>query len=139
MTGELTHVQREKAGKLILRFLDPEDLGYSVGPVIRDLARQVIGLAPSESYLARQPKGAPGPAAPKHSHYHRDVSKLQGMDWYRFCEVFGVTHPCAQHAGKKIVFAGMRGAKDIDKDIQEAIDTLQRWQQMRREDSVSSN
>lgn len=74
--------------------------------------------------------------APKHSHYHRDVSNLQGMDWYRFCEVFGVTHPCAQHAGKKIVFAGMRGAKDIDKDIQEAIDTLQRWQQMRWEDSI---
>lgn len=75
----------------------------------------------------------------KHSHYHRDISRFQGMDWYRFCDVFGVTHPCAQHAGKKIVFAGMRGAKDIDKDIQEAIDTLQRWQQMRREDSVSSN
>lgn len=72
----------------------------------------------------------------KHGHYYRHVSDLQKMDWYRFCERFDVIHPCAQHAAKKIVFAGQRGAKDIDKDIQEAIDTLLRWQEMRMESAA---
>ncbi|WP_176767832.1 hypothetical protein [Nitrosospira sp. Nsp18] len=43
--------------------------------------------------------------------------------------------PCIQHAAKKLLVAGNRGAKDVGKDIQEAIDTLERWKEMRVEES----
>ncbi len=72
----------------------------------------------------------------KHSHYFKDVSKLSTIDVYRVLELFGVTDPCVQHAVKKLLVAGGRGVKNMDKDIQEAIDTLQRWQAMRVEDRV---
>lgn len=70
----------------------------------------------------------------KHAHYFKDVSSLSKLDVYRVLELFAVTDPCIQHAVKKLLVAGGRGAKSVDKDVQEAIDTLQRWQAMRAED-----
>ena len=70
-----------------------------------------------------------------HNHYFKDVSKLKYVDVYRVLELFNVTDPCIQHAVKKLLVAGGRGAgKDINKDIQEAIDSLARWKEMRVED-----
>ena len=52
------------------------------------------------------------------------------------------TRADAQHlaakllALKKVLAAGKRGAKDDAKDVQEAIDSLQRWQVMREEDDA---
>ena len=75
----------------------------------------------------------------KHSHYHKDVSKLKMVDVYRVLALFNVTDPCIQHAVKKLLVAGGRGAgKDVSQDIQEAIDSLRRWQDMRLEDSMSA-
>lgn len=71
----------------------------------------------------------------KHNHYFKDVRHLQTVDVYRVLSLFAVTDPCIQHAVKKLLVAGGRGAgKDIDRDIQEAIDSLARYQQMRAED-----
>jgi hypothetical protein len=71
----------------------------------------------------------------KHNHYFKDVSKLDNIDVYRVLSLFNVTDPCIQHATKKLLVAGGRGAgKDINKDIQEAIDSLVRYQKMRVED-----
>ena len=70
----------------------------------------------------------------KHSHYKKQVAGLEFIDVYRVLVLFGVTDPCLQHAVKKLLVAGGRGAKDIGQDVQEAIDTLQRWQDMRAED-----
>ena len=75
------------------------------------------------------------PEQRKHSHYFKP-SPFSHVDVYRVLKMFGVTDPCLQHAVKKLLVAGGRGAKPIDKDIQEAIDTLQRWQQMRAEESA---
>lgn len=72
----------------------------------------------------------------KHSHYSRDVSHLQSIDVYRVIELFGVRHAALQHALKKVMAAGQRGAKNVDQDVQEAIDSLTRWQAMRAEDSA---
>ena len=73
----------------------------------------------------------------KHSHYFKSVAGLDEIDVYRVLELFNVTNPAIAHAAKKLLVAGGRGAgKDIDKDIAEAIDTLVRWQTMRREDNV---
>lgn len=71
----------------------------------------------------------------KHPHYHKNVRHLETIDVYRVLALFNVTDPCIQHAVKKLLVAGGRGAgKDINKDIQEAIDSLQRFQEMRAED-----
>jgi hypothetical protein len=70
----------------------------------------------------------------KHAHYFKDVSHLDSIDVYRVLDLFGVTDPCLQHAAKKILVAGGRGSKGFIKDIQEAIDTLQRRVEMDTED-----
>ena len=78
----------------------------------------------------------------KHSHYFKDVSKLEVVDVYRVLSLFGVADPCLQHAAKKPLVAGGRGAgKDIEQDVQETIDTLERWKNMRKEDrnAISNN
>lgn len=78
----------------------------------------------------------------KHPHYHmdvnhKDVSNLQTVDVYRVLALFNVTDPCIQHAVKKLLVAGGRGAgKDIGKDVQEAIDSLERFKEMRVEDTI---
>lgn len=75
------------------------------------------------------------PKMKKHSHYKKDVSRLEFVDVYRVLDLFQVTHPAVQHAAKKVLCAGQRGAKDWEKDIQEAIDSLQRALDMAKEDS----
>jgi len=77
---------------------------------------------------------APTPTPTKHSHYFKSVKGLDHIDVYRVLQLFGVTDPCIQHAVKKLLVAGGRGAgKDINRDIQESIDTLVRWQEMQTE------
>lgn len=70
----------------------------------------------------------------KHSHYFKDVSNLKTIDVYRVIDLFDVTNSCIQHALKKLLVAGGRGAKNVERDIQEAIDTLIRYQEMKKED-----
>lgn len=69
----------------------------------------------------------------KHNHYFKDVSQFNTIDVYRVLQLFNVTDPCLQHAVKKLLVAGGRGVKDIGKDVQEAIDTLLRFQEMQVE------
>lgn len=73
--------------------------------------------------------------APKHSHYKKNVSGLNMIDVYRVLSLFGVTDPCIQHACKKLLVTGNRGHKDAGRDIQDVIDTLERWKEMRTEDN----
>lgn len=73
----------------------------------------------------------------KHPHYHKDVRHLETIDVYRVLALFNVTDPCIQHAVKKLLVAGGRGAgKDLGKDVQEAIDSLERFKEMRAEDTI---
>lgn len=43
--------QKDAALRLVYRFLNPEDLGFSVPPIVRDLAREVIGLQKVETEM----------------------------------------------------------------------------------------
>lgn len=70
----------------------------------------------------------------KHSHYFKPCP-FDKVDIYRLLTMYEVTDPCIQHAVKKLLLAGDRGAKDEAKDVQEAIDTLLRWQEMRAEEA----
>lgn len=70
--------------------------------------------------------------------YARDISHLKTLDPYRLQELYRM-HPCAEHVVKKMLCAGERsGGKSLDEDIQDCIDTLARWQEMRKEDSGES-
>lgn len=70
----------------------------------------------------------------KYNHYFKNVKHLDHIDVYRVLDLFEVVDPCIQHAIKKLLCAGMRGAKNQPQDIQEAIDSLIRYQDMRKED-----
>jgi hypothetical protein len=94
-------------------------------------------LALSSDAAPRQPlDGFTLQPAPKYSHYFRDCP-YHAIDVYRICELFNVTDPCLQHALKKVLVAGSRGHKASQQDVQEAIDTLVRWQAMRAEETRS--
>ena len=69
-----------------------------------------------------------------HSHYFKPCP-YDTLDVYRVINIFGVSDPCIQHALKKMLCSGVRGYKDQSKDIQDVIDTLERWKQMRKEDA----
>ena len=69
----------------------------------------------------------------EHNHYFKPCP-YDTLDVYRVINIFGVTDPCIQHALKKLLCSGVRGHKDQSKDIQDVIDTLERWKQMREED-----
>lgn len=71
----------------------------------------------------------------KRSPYHREILGVT-VDVYRILHAFEVTDPCVQHAIKKLLCAGKRlGGKTLEQDIGEAIWTLTRWQQMRKEET----
>lgn len=69
-----------------------------------------------------------------HNHYFKDVRHLDYIDVYRVIDLFGVTDPCLQHALKKLLVAGGRGHKGIETDIQDVIDSCERWKEMQKED-----
>lgn len=69
----------------------------------------------------------------KYPHYYKDIRHLNIIDIYRFFDLFEVTDPCIQHSTKKLAVGGKRGAKDYEKDIKEAMDTLKRWEYMQEE------
>lgn len=111
------------------------------GPLISLLPPNIEHYAPEISDFEGQVFKFDGPKVPerKHNHYFKDVSRLDVIDVYRVLALFNVTDAALSHAIKKILVAGGRGAgKDITTDIQEAIDTLVRWQAMREEDLDSS-
>lgn len=57
------------------------------------------------------------------------------IDIYRMIDLLNIEHPAHQHAFKKLARAGS-GDKSLDQDIQEVIDSLVRWQEMREEEKA---
>lgn len=93
--------------------------------VLSEQARAHLpALTPEQQHLVQQ-----------YPHYYKDVRHLAILDVYRVLDLFGVTDPCLQHAAKKCLCAGVRGAKDMLKDAQEARDTLNRKLAMADEDA----
>ncbi|QGF20964.1 terminase large subunit [Pectobacterium phage MA13] len=66
------------------------------------------------------------------SKYDRDMKGVT-VDVYDVLKAFGVTCPALQHAAKKVLCAGLRGHKDTAKDIREAIEALERAEQLHAE------
>ncbi len=59
------------------------------------------------------------------------------FDFYRLCEILGITLHAQAHALKKVIRAG-RSIKPVLQDIDETIAALQRWKEMIGEDILSS-
>lgn len=83
-------------------------------------------LEPSSCNHIGEAEEAPSAAIGEHSHYFKDVSKLEVIDVYAVLELFGVTNPCMQHIVKKALCTGKRGHKDFAKDLQDIADTANR-------------
>lgn len=108
------------------------DLTYKNGNVERLKAKDV---AWSQVESFKVPRDIPKKKSRKHNHYFKYVGHLKYIDVYRVLSLFGVTDEPVAHAIKKLLVSGNRGHKDKSKDIQEAIDSLKRFQQMVREDA----
>jgi hypothetical protein len=108
-------------------------------PLVPRAAQEPGTRAPEPVAVALPPSpAAPAPQkaltlAELYPHYHKDVSHLESIDIYRVLDLWGVTDQCLGHAIKKLMAAGQRGAKDVDKDVKEAGDSLQRWKAMQAE------
>lgn len=66
-----------------------------------------------------------GPTPSRYRWSYRGVE----FDFYRLCEILGITSHAQAHALKKVIRAG-RGEKPLEQDIDEAIDALRRWKEM---------
>lgn len=63
---------------------------------------------------------------PLYPHYFREVTNVSHVDVYWLLRAWDVSDPCVQHAVKKLIAAGRRGAKDKVKDLNEAKDSIVR-------------
>lgn len=90
-------------------------------PVVKMLSERVDGAIASEPM--------------KHSHYKKDISHLKMLDVYRILELFPAIPHAIGHAIKKLLVPGIRGGnKTVEKDYQEAIDSIKRQMDMMAED-----
>ena len=58
------------------------------------------------------------------------------LDIYRILKIYGITEPAQQHAIKKLFRAG-KSIKNLEQDIDEVIESLNRWKEMIKEDSTT--
>ena len=81
------------------------------------------------------PEQPPAPTPDRGSKYHRTITQtLAGethgssvvVDVYDVLQAFGVDCPALQHAVKKLLCAGLRGAKSAEQDISEAANSCRR-------------
>lgn len=80
-----------------------------------------------------QPSSPPSPTPSRYQWQYRGVS----FDFYRLCEILGITSHAQAHALKKVIRAG-RSSKPLSQDIDESIDALRRWKEMAAEDAAVS-
>lgn len=71
----------------------------------------------------------------KHNHYFK-YCPYEYIDVYRVSRLFEVNDAALDHALKKILCSGERGVKDRVQDIEEAIDTLNRWLELEKEERL---
>jgi len=67
------------------------------------------------------------------SKYHREIKKGVLVDVYDILSAFEVVNPAMQHALKKMLAPGKRGAKDTIQDMKEAIQSIERAIELEQE------
>lgn len=99
-----------------------------------ELWKPPLGTMPKHLAAPPCPSAPESPVKKKHSHYYRPCP-FKTVDVYRVLRLFNITNNEIGHAIKKLLCSGIRGGnKDHDKDVSEAIDTLQRHLEMNQEE-----
>lgn len=68
---------------------------------------------------------------------YQDISGLHLLDINRVLKLFKVTDPCIQFATRTLLHLELDNTSVPVQDIQAAIESLQRWQEMRHEDLMT--
>lgn len=113
---ELSEVtrQRDNIENLNNKLFDQNNEGWSK---VHDLQQQLDTIG-QRTTPANQPL---------YPHYFREVPlNTTHVDVYWVLKVWEVTDPCIQHAVKKLLAAGRRGAKNVEKDLTEAFEAVKR-------------
>jgi hypothetical protein len=90
--------------------------------------KEAEGLCPLtfETWLRTMSKIKPA-LADTYPHYYRELPrKVSHLDVYRVLDTFGVKRSTVQHAVKKLLVTGIRGAKNELQDLQEAKASIER-------------
>jgi hypothetical protein len=70
--------------------------------------------------------------------YYNFWYKGLNLDPYRIFRIYGISAPEQQHVIKKLLRAG-KSVKGLEVDIQESIDSLNRWLEILNEDKLEKN
>lgn len=98
--------------KMIELFNKCGEAGITVDQAIDRASREVLNIPTNQ---------------PLFPHYYRAVPRnTTHVDVYWILKAWEVADPCVQHAIKKLLCAGARGAKSKDKDLKEARDSITR-------------
>lgn len=109
----------------------------SSGPLLATafLAQRPSNFTYEFRRLKAAPEQQPTPTPDRGNKYHRTIRQtLPGdthglsltVDVYDVLQAFGVDCPALQHAVKKLLCAGLRGAKSAEQDISEAANSCRR-------------
>lgn len=102
--------------------------------IVSDLEQERFKISASQTTYKNDLTASEREHLEKYPHYYRDIRHLNILDIYRVLDLFSTGDSALDHAAKKILAAGKRGAKNKEKDIKEAIDTLTRRLEMLEED-----
>jgi hypothetical protein len=109
--------------------------GTEVGDFAAFHSRDIQFCRPAKPAVEPAPEQPPAPTTDRGSKYHRTIRQtLPGdthglcltVDVYDVCRAFGVTCSATQHAIKKLLCPGLRGAKTAEQDISEAANSCRR-------------
>jgi hypothetical protein len=111
--------------------------GGAAVAAINELAKVRMGapaqMLPTPAAMYPEPHVVTKPPR-KHNHYYRPFP-FDSIDPYRLGVVYDIKDPNVFHALKKLMVLGGRGAKDAAHDVQDVIDTMERWKEMREEEA----
>lgn len=112
--------------------------GNLVSEIVKRGSLPPIHAQPAETLVPatvfQQVEELPQPPAAAPCVYDRSWKGVK-LDPYRICLVYGITDPAIQHALKKLLHLGRGSDKDVENDVEEAIQSLERWQEMREEEA----
>ena len=117
----------------------PSILGHAAGPRTWShdndpsdiIAYRVVNPQPTNP-VVKQKEPEVSDKSPTPSRYQWTYKSVS-FDYYRLCQILGLSNDAQKHALKKIIRAG-QSVKSVTQDIDEAIDCLERWKQMIVED-----
>jgi transcription termination factor NusB len=88
----------------------------------------------SEPFKGEQATRVSDPVNSIGSYYAKFYKGIK-IDPYRIFDLYGISNGAQQHAIKKLLRAG-ESVKDLERDIDETIDSLRRWKDMLAEDKA---